>query len=73
MNNKTPSYKIPTLSNEILYSPNDVCEIIQRSKQTLWRWWSKEGIFPKPIVINGRCVGWPQSVIVKWLEENVAA
>jgi prophage regulatory protein len=31
-----------------------------------------EGVFPKPIKIGKRAVGWPESAIVAWLEGRAA-
>lgn len=41
-----------------------------RTPKTLWRWWAVEGVFPKPILMNGRCLGWKESTYNEWLSEK---
>ncbi|MEC7310377.1 helix-turn-helix transcriptional regulator [Vibrio crassostreae] len=36
------------------------------SRSTLYRW-SKSGVFPPPIVINKRTVGWSEKDYSNWL------
>ncbi|TOC20861.1 helix-turn-helix transcriptional regulator [Vibrio parahaemolyticus] len=36
----------------------------------MWRWWAKEKTFPKPILINGRCLGWRESELDNWMESQ---
>ena len=40
--------------------------LLSKSRVTIWRW-SKTGILPKPIMVNGKVLGWTQSVISEWL------
>lgn len=54
-------------------SLDEVAYIIGKSKKTVWRLWSKQGVFPKPILIAGRCVGWRESTINKFLETGEVA
>ncbi|WP_282177278.1 helix-turn-helix transcriptional regulator [Vibrio nereis] len=51
-------------------SAQEVAQIMGRSVKTLWRWHKKEKCFPSPISIQGRCVGWRQSVIDAYLEQQ---
>ncbi|MGO3344905.1 MAG: helix-turn-helix transcriptional regulator [Marinomonas sp.] len=51
-------------------SPDEVSQIMGRSKKTLWRLWRKEGKFPRPIQINGRAIGWRESTINAFLTET---
>jgi prophage regulatory protein len=44
--------------------------MVRKSKVTVWRWWSIDKILPPPIQLNGRCLGWKQSVIEEWLDSN---
>jgi len=32
-----------------------------------------EGTFPKPVSLGGRAVGWVESEIQQWLEQQIAA
>ncbi|MCF9491272.1 AlpA family phage regulatory protein [Vibrio parahaemolyticus] len=49
-------------------SADEVSYIIGKSKKTIWRLWRKQNAFPKPILIAGRCCGWRESTINKFLE-----
>ena len=31
----------------------------------------KQGLFPKPIALGGRCVGWVESEINDWLDQQI--
>ena len=31
----------------------------------------KQGLFPKPISLGGRCVGWVESEINDWLDQQI--
>ncbi|MGY3568703.1 helix-turn-helix transcriptional regulator [Vibrio paucivorans] len=55
-------------SNRIM-SLKEVSEAVGRSPRTIWRWWAKEKTFPAPMLVNGRCLGWPVSEFMKWLNE----
>jgi len=48
----------------------ELAELVSKSKVTVWRWWSIDKILPPPIQLNGRCLGWKQSVIEEWLDSN---
>lgn len=49
-----------------IINQDQAAQAIGRSKKTLWRWWAKEKCFPKPIIVNGRAIGWRKSVIDKF-------
>ena len=36
-------------------------------KTTLWRW-VRDGLFPQPIRVNGRAIGFRESDILEWLQ-----
>lgn len=55
-----------TNDNNIL-SLNELAKLVNKSPVTIWRWWSKDKVLPAPIQINGRCLGWRQTVITAWL------
>lgn len=48
----------------------EVSEALGRTPKTIWRWWAKEKIFPQPIQMNGRCLGWRESEVNKWIESQ---
>jgi prophage regulatory protein len=59
-----------TTDNKII-SLNELAQLLNKSKVTIWRYWAKEKILPAPIQINGRCLGWKQSVITDWLDSQI--
>lgn len=58
---------------ESIISPERMAELVGRSKKTIWRWWSKEKAFPKPVLVNGRAIGWRESDYKSWLNSGVGA
>lgn len=52
---------------EKIISLTELAVMLNKSKITIWRYWAKDKCLPKPILINGRCLGWKQSVINQWL------
>lgn len=53
-----------------IISLQELANQVNKSKVTVWRWWAKDKILPEPIIINGRCLGWKQSVIEEWLDSH---
>lgn len=51
-------------------SVKELCRIVDRSYATVRRWYKKDKTLPVPDEINGITLGWKQSVIEEWLEEN---
>jgi len=49
-----------------ILSLKQVAKRYRRDPKTIWRWWAKEKIFPSPILIGGRCLGWKESVLRNW-------
>jgi prophage regulatory protein len=58
-----------TKDNKII-TLNKLAEQVNKSKVTVWRWWAKDKILPPPILLNGKCLGWRESVIEQWLDDN---
>lgn len=54
-------------THERVLSLTEVAQIFGRSPKSIWRWHAKEGIFPQPIKLNGRTIGWRQSAIDAFL------
>lgn len=50
-------------------SLNEVSAIIGRSPKTLWKWHAKDKTFPEPIKMNGRCIGWRESIVNDFLNQ----
>jgi prophage regulatory protein len=55
--------------NQIM-SLAELAKLVNKSKVSVWRWWSKDKILPPPILLNGKCLGWRASVIEQWLDDN---
>ncbi|WP_272870754.1 AlpA family transcriptional regulator, partial [Vibrio sp. 2-2(9)] len=45
------------MARDRIMSLKEVSDSLGRSPRTIWRWWAKDKCFPKPIQINGRCLG----------------
>jgi prophage regulatory protein len=66
-------------SNTLLKCPDRIISLREMSKltskspKTIWRWWSKEGVLPKPLIQNGRTLGWKESTYTAWLAEKAGA
>lgn len=56
--------------NNKLITLQELSNLVNKSKVTVWRWWAKDKVLPKPIILNGRCLGWKQSVIESWLDRK---
>jgi prophage regulatory protein len=58
------------MNSTAIISLQELANLVNKSKVTVWRWWAKDKILPEPIIINGRCLGWKSTVIEKWLDSN---
>ena len=58
------------MTTQKILSINDICQLVQRNRKTLWTW-VHQGLFPQPIKMNGRTIGWPESSYQQWLNEKV--
>ncbi|WP_051303149.1 helix-turn-helix transcriptional regulator [Psychromonas aquimarina] len=56
------------INNNIL-SITDVCEKVNRSRTTLWIW-VNQGLFPKPIKMGRRTLGWKEVDFNNWLDKQ---
>jgi|WetSurMetagenome_2_1015567.scaffolds.fasta_scaffold1052276_2 prophage regulatory protein len=48
----------------------DVKHLTALSRVTRWRL-EKDGKFPRRVQLTQRCVGWPESEVIEWLNERV--
>lgn len=64
--------KYPQKFDRVL-SLDEVAYIFGKSKKSIWRWHAKDKTFPSPISLNGRCIGWRESTINKFLEAGEVA
>ncbi len=53
-----------------IISLREMSKLASKSPKTIWRWWAIEQVFPKPILMNGRCLGWKESTYNAWLAEK---
>lgn len=47
-------------------------EITGLSRSTIYDMMSK-GLFPRPVKLTGKAVGWPEDVVSEWLNSRVSA
>lgn len=45
--------------------------LVSRDYKTLWVWYRK-GLFPMPVKVSGRAIGWTESSYQQWLSESLA-
>ena len=57
-----------TIMSDIILRRIQVEQMIGLSRSTIYSMMS-HGLFPKPIRLGQRAVGWRQSVIMEWLNE----
>ncbi|EOF4701916.1 MULTISPECIES: helix-turn-helix transcriptional regulator [Klebsiella/Raoultella group] len=54
---------------EKLISIAQLAKMLNRHRTRIYVW-QKEGILPPAVMLRGRTVGWRESDINKWMEEN---
>ncbi|ENM3792534.1 helix-turn-helix transcriptional regulator [Vibrio cholerae] len=59
MNNQT----IQTNQFDRVISMKEVAQILNRSPKTIWKWYAKDEIIPRPLMVAGRAVGYRASVL----------
>lgn len=60
-----------TQANRII-SIIELSQLLSKSRVSLWRW-ERDGTLPKSIKVSGRTLGWRESVILEWLENQEVA
>lgn len=45
--------------------------LVNRDYKTIWRW-VKRGVFPQPVRVSGRAIGWTENSYKKWLSDSLA-
>ncbi|HHC6667002.1 TPA: helix-turn-helix transcriptional regulator [Vibrio parahaemolyticus] len=61
------------MARDRIMSLKEVSDSLGRSPRTIWRWWAKDKCFPKPIQINGRCLGGggeKEILLIGWLRKS---
>lgn len=46
-----------------LVTIEELAQILNRSKKTIWRFWAKEKLIPEPLKVNGRAIGYRASTV----------
>jgi len=59
------------ITDNNLLTINQVCEKVNRSRVTLWKW-VQAGQFPKPLKIGNRTLGWKETDFNNWLIEQAS-
>jgi prophage regulatory protein len=54
-----------------MLSMKQVLDLIPVTRQTLWRWYTKDGTFPKPVPIGGKRVAWYADEVEAWQRDQV--
>lgn len=58
------------LPTDRIISLSEMAQLLNRHPKTIWRMWAKDGVLPKPLMINGRTLGWRESSYQSWLAEK---
>jgi prophage regulatory protein len=58
------------MNHEAVISMSKMSMLVGKDRRTIWRWWRKDKTFPKPLLINGRAVGFRSSDYENWLNGN---
>ena len=61
---------LTTPTTDRLIPLQEMSKLASKSPKTIWRWWAVDGTFPKPLMMNGRCLGWKESTYNAWLAEK---
>lgn len=52
---------------------DEMCQLLGKSKSTLWRMWKKNGDLPAPKrTPGGSFLGWPEHVYNDWVKKSGA-
>lgn len=60
------------MQTERLISIDEMTQLLNIDRRTLWKWHAKRSVFPSPIKNNGRTIGWPETVYQNWLNTKKA-
>ncbi|WP_425475911.1 helix-turn-helix transcriptional regulator [Mesorhizobium yinganensis] len=51
----------------------ELAKLLRVDPTTIWRWWAKDNVLPKPIQLGPNVHGWQETTIEKWLAERPEA
>ncbi len=57
------------MNSEKLVTYQELCSMLNRNYRTIWAW-CKKGVFPQPVKVLGRTIGWKRQDVEKWLADN---
>ncbi|RZD21563.1 AlpA family phage regulatory protein [Pseudoalteromonas sp. MEBiC 03485] len=58
------------MSNTNIIRYNElVRDYVPASKSTIWRW-CRSGVFPKPVQLGPRAIGWRYEDVQEWLDSR---
>jgi prophage regulatory protein len=58
-----------TLQSSRIVTIGELSKILSKSRTSIWRW-SKNNVLPKPLMVNGKTLGWKESTILEWLDNQ---
>jgi len=58
-----------TLQSSRIVTIGELSKILSKSRTSIWRW-ERAGILPRPIKVAGRTLGWRESTITEWLDNQ---
>lgn len=61
----------PTVPRDRLIRLPEVEEITGCKKSTIYQF-MRAGTFPKPVRLNVRTVGWPESAVLQWVQDRIS-
>ena len=67
----TPSDSVGENLNQEIYRMGDLKLMLKVSSSTIYRWIS-QGVFPRPIQIGSRSVGWISSEVHSFIQQCIA-
>ena len=56
----------------LLLTISDVCRMVGTSRSTIYNWKS-QGLFPNPVKLGPKRIGWHRAAIEQWAETREAA
>ncbi len=57
------------MNSEKLVTYQELCSMLNRNYRTIWAW-CKKGVFPQPVKVLGRTIGWKRQDVEQWLIDN---
>ena len=58
-----------TLQSNRIVTINELAKLLSKSRVSIWRW-ERDCILPPAIKVSGRTLGWKESTITEWLDNQ---